>query len=82
MKRPAIFEDLHHSFKRRKLSGSNLQEMVDHINIDLDDYDIEDYDRGLPAYIYDLSMLINANDLRGVSVCHMLIDRITRSSFI
>jgi hypothetical protein len=56
--------------------------MVDHINIDLDDYDIEDYDRGLPAYIYDLSMLINANDLRGVSVSHMLIDRITRSSVV
>ena len=58
MKRPAIFDNLHHSFKRRKLSASNFQEMVDNINIDLDDYDIEDDDRGLPAYIYDLSMSI------------------------
>lgn len=58
MKRPAIFGTLHHSFKRRKLSSSNFQEIVNNLNFDLDDYEIEDDDRGLPAYMYDLSKLI------------------------
>ena len=51
----AIFEN-YHSYKRRKLSASSLLEMVDHINLDLDSFEIEDDDRTLPSYIYDVGM--------------------------
>jgi hypothetical protein len=30
--------------------------MVDHINLDLDSFEIEDDDRTLPSYIYDVGM--------------------------
>jgi len=55
-RRPAIFGHIYHSYKRRKLSATVLQEMVDHINLDLDDFDIDDHERTLPFYIFDLGM--------------------------
>jgi len=30
--------------------------MVDHINLELDDFDIEDTERTLPSYIFDLDL--------------------------
>lgn len=52
--------------------------MVDHINLDLDSFEIEDDDRTLPSYIYDVGMWYNVDSCRDDS-CYVIIDVITFS---
>ncbi|GAB5586088.1 hypothetical protein Unana1_00988 [Umbelopsis nana] len=48
---------IYHSYKRRKLSTSTVQDIIDHRPFDLADFDIQDFDRDLPSHIFDIDDL-------------------------
>jgi hypothetical protein len=51
---PIFYAGIYHSYKRRKLSTSTVQDIIDHRPFDLADFDIEDFDRDLPSHIFDI----------------------------
>lgn len=72
IQRPAIFDKIHHLSQTKKAITFKFQKIVDHIKLILNGYDIEDDDRGLPAYMYNSSMLIlKQRSLTGVLSCRM-----------
>jgi hypothetical protein len=51
---PIFYVEIYHPYKRRKLSAGTLQEIIDDWPIDLEDFDVDDWNRTLPPNIFDI----------------------------
>jgi hypothetical protein len=49
-----FYADTHYPHERRKLSVSTVEDIIQDRPFDLEDFDIEDVDRGIPPQVFDI----------------------------